>query len=369
LRPPPEIQKQLIQWFGTVRVTYNWALQSIKNNKVNCSPTDKYQLRHQFITAENIPKHKSFLLDTPKDVRYSAIVDLAQAYKLNFEKRKKDPTHRFNIKFRSKKNEQSFTIPKSAIKTNDNSEMKIYPTYLKNKIKFHVRKNRFFPDIDSDCKLKMDQLKRIYLIVPFYKPACENQTSLHKEWCAIDPGVRTFMTLYSPTPGECYKIGDGDISRVFRLCKHLDTLSSKRGSKVRKAKFRLSQKIKNIVTEVHCKSVNFLLRNFKNIIIPPFNVSQMIKRGHRKLSKKSVRQMLGWRHFGFRQRLIENAKLANVQIYVKGEEYTSKTCTHCRFLKQDLRGAKVYKCQDCSLKVDRDVNGARNIFLKNVLQD
>ena len=90
----------------------------------------------------------------------------------------------------------------------------------------------------------------------------------------------------------------------------------------------------------------------------------MVKKG-RKIASKTARQMLCWRHYGFRQRLIASAERAGVTVAVRTEEYTSKTCTHCQHVKHDLGGAKVYRCMQCGLVGDRDVCGARNIFLKN----
>ena len=42
---------------------------------------------------------------------------------------------------------------------------------------------------------------------------------------SIDPGIRTPFTWYSPTKGVG-KIGQYDIGRIIRLCKHMDTLLS-----------------------------------------------------------------------------------------------------------------------------------------------
>ena len=47
------------------------------------------------------------------------------------------------------------------------------------------------------------------------------------------------------------------------------------------------------------------------------------------------------------------------------EEYTSKTCTNCLKINYNLGSDKTFKCPNCSLIIDRDVNGARNILLKN----
>ena len=45
------------------------------------------------------------------------------------------------------------------------------------------------------------------------------------------------------------------------------------------------------------------------------------------------------------------------------EEYTSQTCGHCGKTKK-MGGLEVYHCDSCQIKIDRDVNGARNILLK-----
>ena len=48
-----------------------------------------------------------------------------------------------------------------------------------------------------------------------------------------------------------------------------------------------------------------------------------------------------------------------------GEAYTSKTCSECGYLRYNLGGSKVFRCDECASVMDRDVNGAKNIFLKN----
>ena len=70
----------------------------------------------------------------------------------------------------------------------------------------------------------MDKLGRFYLMVPQYEMTCENQTGSDMAWGSLDPGVRTFQTIYSQTPGVAYKIGDKDSARIFRLCLYLDYL-------------------------------------------------------------------------------------------------------------------------------------------------
>jgi len=45
------------------------------------------------------------------------------------------------------------------------------------------------------------------------------------------------------------------------------------------------------------------------------------------------------------------------------DEYmTSKTCHNCKNIKKDLGSAKVYKCEKCNVKLNRDINAAINIY-------
>src|ERR1700723_171236 len=73
----------------------------------------------------------------------------------------------------------------------------------------------------------------------------------------------------------------------------------------------------------------------------------------------------GWAHYRFRMRLLSKAReypWCNVELV--DESYTSKTCGRCGALHNKLGGAKVYQCPRCTLRMDRDVNGARNIYLR-----
>jgi putative transposase len=364
-----ETVQKLKKWFGCVRKTYNWALESIKE-RPNDYKINTMELRKHFVTKAAIPKEKEYLLECPKHVRDGALDDLVTAYKANFTVKKKDPNHTFQIKFRSlKEGEAAITIPSSAIKLiSEGKELSMYPTYLQNVLKLKTRNKdardgKALSRIAYDCKLVLDRLGRFYLVVPIHQPpvaASDNQGG--ERWAALDPGCRTFQTAYSPEPGVMYKLGDRDASRLFRLALYLDKLPDTK----RKRKEKLRLRIKHLVDEVHWKAIRFLLNRFDHILIPTFEVQNMVKKAERKITKKTVRNMLSWRHYTFRQRLMTKGSQEGKSVYVVGEEYTTRTCSNCFRLHHGIGGAKTFCCPHCGLKMDRDGMGSRNIFLKNI---
>jgi transposase len=78
---------------------------------------------------------------------------------------------------------------------------------------------------------------------------------------------------------------------------------------------------------------------------------------------KFVLNMLS--HYKFRQHLINKGNEYGCQIIEVTEEYTSKTCTNCLQI-SDKYTNRVKECTNCRYKIDRDINGARNILLMNM---
>ena len=56
--------------------------------------------------------------------------------------------------------------------------------------------------------------------------------------------------------------------------------------------------------------------------------------------------------------------LKDVKVIICTEEYTSKTCTKWGTI-NNVGSSEIYKCKSCKLILDRDINGTRNILIKN----
>ena len=264
---------------------------------------------------------------------------------------------KLSFKFRSRKNpKQSCFIPKTAI-----SETGIY-TRSTGKLWFKEE----LPENYLDSRLVF-QYNQWFLISPFKKNIHVAESQGHGI-VALDPGVRSFQTFYSET--SCGHIGKADIGKISRLCYYIDNLisrTSKVSARYRKrmklAQGKIRLKIQNLVKEIHYKTALFLVQNFDVILLPTFNSSQMVKKTKRKLRAKSVRQMLTWSHYKFKQILHNKALEFGKKVIEVCEAYTSKTESWSGKV-VDIKGSKVIGSG--SKMLDRDLNGARNIFIRSL---
>jgi putative transposase len=199
---------------------------------------------------------------------------------------------------------------------------------------------------------------------------------------ALDPGVRTFMTGYDQYGGVMEYGTNGDNCRLFRLAMTVDKLESRahqldgRSHQSRrnhkKAAQRLRDKIRNRVDDMHHRVANDLLQHNDVILIPSFNVKDMVckKMQRRLLRRSTTRQMLHWAHYRFRQYLLHKVReYHGKRVIVVTEEYTSKTCGQCGHIHYKLGSAKHFQCPSCSFSFPRDWNGARNILIKYLTEE
>ena len=73
--------------------------------------------------------------------------------------------------------------------------------------------------------------------------------------------------------------------------------------------------------------------------------------------------MLSFRHYEFKQRLIWKAWQRGALVLEVNEAYTSKTCSWDGSVEEKLGGRTVIQ-DESGFGMDRDINGARGIFLQ-----
>jgi transposase len=154
----------------------------------------------------------------------------------------------------------------------------------------------------------------------------------------------------------------------------LDKLKTKKRSLHGVLRRKIKMKIKNltrqfnsvitkptrITEDLHYKTSLFLVKNFETILIPEFSSKEVAK----KLYSSVNRNNYALSHYKFRKRLIDKAKQWNRTLHIVPEGYTSVTCTVCGDVNERNK-SKILKCRRCNVTMDRDLRGARNIFIKS----
>jgi len=95
---------------------------------------------------------------------------------------------------------------------------------------------------------------------------------------------------------------------------------------------------------MHWKISRDIVQEHKHILMSRFQVSNMSKRTNRKMNSETVRKMLQWSQFEFRQRLKHKAEELGSVVHEKGEHYSSKGCGNCGRIYWRLGGAKTFHC-------------------------
>ncbi|CAG8780582.1 17477_t:CDS:2, partial [Gigaspora rosea] len=104
------------------------------------------------------------------------------------------------------------------------------------------------------------------------------------------------------------------------LISHTFKALAKKCNFAKRAQACLKKRIQNLIYEVHKKSALLLT----------FNSTQCLEKTD-----------------------IQNCKIVITSVL---EVYTSKTCSHCGYIKDYLGGNKEFRCNKCGLQINRDLN-------------
>jgi len=206
--------------------------------------------------------------------------------------------------------------------------------------------------------LSIDNSGRYFLVIPF---ECIIKEKVTSEKCALDPGIRKFQTLYSNT-------------EVKKITTNYDLLRKLKDKISLLAKLRTTKKITNRVYQKHSKKmwrghkdlVDDLQHKLCNYLSNNYNIVYLPKFESQKLNKTCNFNIFNIQHYSFKERLRIKLSEYSGTLIDCTEEFTSKTCTRCGTL-NDVGSSEVFNCSRCKLCIDRDVNGARNIYLKCIV--
>lgn len=405
-------RKVIKEWFDTTNYVYNHTIEYIKDNNVNMNtPCAKRFLRDKLScarTRNNIndtqfsfidkirkeddmdddidendntlkanPNIQPWELITPQIIRASAVFDVYEAYHTAYANIKAGNIKKFKVNFRKKSDLRSIVIPHRDIKLIKKGIINIFPKSFSKKdngIRMGKRSRQKYGNIsiNHDCRMICDSQGNYWLNVPTEYKEEEPIMSSVKGICGIDPGVRTFLTIYGSN-------GEEDIqslyyTKILKLNERIDYLKKlkkinrRTGRKVRIRKRRytcLEQRKINIINEMHYKSIHSILKTHDVIFLEDIKSHNIVK--NNKIHEVN-RSMMDMKFYSFKQRFAFKASECGAKLQLIQAPYTSKTCSRCGIIKTNLGSNKEYNCKNCGLCMGRDANAAKNVLMRGLVE-
>ena len=177
----------------------------------------------------------------------------------------------------------------------------------------------------------------------------------------VDLGVKTLATLSNGTVIENPRYLRKSERKLKRAQQALSrkTKGSNRRAKARAKVARLHAHVANQRLDALHKLTTWLAREYSDISIEDLHVAGMVKNHH--LAKSIMDSAFG----EFRRQLEYKTTRTGVRLHVVNRWYrSSKTCSGCGSVKAKLSlNERTYKCDNCGLTMDRDLNAAINIHV------
>ena len=353
LNPSYECRKILDTWFEIYRRVYNTAIRHFRKNKI-CN-----KLKARSVITSFIKKNKELAKlieqsDIYKHTTDNAIFDVVKAYKTGFANLKGKNIKFFRLRYKKASSPRKIIVLEPTTFNDDG-------TGLRKKALYDLKPSEIIRT-SHDVRLGYcTRTKQYTLHVPCEK---KNKVVLKRnKQCSLDPGIRTFQTIYSDS-GTCVK-ACSNLSKIQNSLDKIDKANTFRDTrKYKKCTGRLYDKIRNRIADLHWKTAKYLCTNYDNIYIGKLSTKSIVG-SDSVLIKRSKRLCYALSHYLFRQRLLSKAEEYNTIVHECDESYTTKTCGKCGEQNDNVGSSKIFRCPCCNFVLDRDVNGARNIMIKN----
>lgn len=360
---PTNEQKEILSsWFESNRKMYNSTIAKIKEiyKKEKIWILDWKKLRTEYLKpkkAEIVLESRVFNLErkSGKITRKTIPVNLLSnttKHACSAFKSAISNNHHFKIRYRRKNCKSSVMELEKSYFNKDN--------LFGNLIYKRDRKLFSIKEIKKNSFLKKEG--DIYtLFVP--ESVERNKIPNRKKSVALDPGIRTFMTSYSQN--EVSEFGKECSLKLKEKLERIDFINQ---NKIRNKKKKLKiqrRKIKHLVDEMHWKTINSLTKNYDSIFLGNLSGKKIISNDTSKLNDMTKRISSSLKFYQFSLRLAFKCQERENSFSLIDESYTSKTCSFCGEINDKLGALKVFDCKNCNSIIDRDINGARNIYIKS----
>ena len=331
--------------FGCVRVIWNANVESFNSYDKDANPKPK------IITKSDLITDKPWLNEISAAAIQQKIRDFQETSKQFFSKTRKKRIGRPS--FKKKSGIQSYRLPNQKFSLGDNKIRLEKIGWVK------MRVDRAIPDEPKilSCTISMNCCGQYFVSV------LVETLILHKhktgKMVGIDLGLKSFATLSGSIVIDNIKFFREKQSEIVKIQRHLSR--KKKGSnRYRKNKLRIARlhnKIANKRNYFLHSVTTYLADNYDVICIEDLNVSGMLS------NHKLAKAISDTSFYQFRSMLEYKCNWYGKELVVIDRFYpSSKTCSKCGWKKEDLTlSDRVFKCENCGMEIDRDLNAAINI--------
>jgi len=397
-------QKKIIfEWFKICNKVYNFCVIDYNRNPTKWLNNNQEYMEYKCIVFNNIFENRK------KKCPFDVLTDEVRVFCSNIKSCESNLANKHIYKYTVRKRLNNFLKTKSIlIPSKSINKSGIFSNLLGNNnidiLKKYINYNNF--DEIQDSRLIYNYRKNTFILHLIKKSPVIIYDN-RKEFISLDPGERIFNSYFaSDSYGffgkDLYKIYldiRSKISkwqRILKKKKNKNKTDLKNKKRLKRRIQKLYDKIKNITKEMHNKLALYLCRNYKQILLPDFKVSNMIddkkrfvRRTIKKLKEENINDnikkellreliknkkknrlsrkvkfvLLSQSHYKFRQHLEKKCLEYGCHLELVTEEFTSVTCSKCGICSSIYKN-RIKECI-CKNNIHRDINGAINILHKN----
>lgn len=343
--PTSSQEKMLLKTFGCTRVIWNACVSSFNSYDKETNPNPK------IISKSDLIENKPWLDEVSAATLQQKQRDFIEFSKQYFNKERSKKLGRPN--FKNKHGNQSFRLPSPKFKISENKVRLEKIGWIKISI------DRNIPDNSRliSCTVSMNRSGQFFISI-LVETEQYNKLKTGKT-IGIDLGIKTLVTLSDNTIIDNPHYLRESQAKLKRMQQNLSRKKkgSKRRDKCRLKVARLHQKIANKRSWLIHNITTMLVNNYDIICIEDLNTSGMLK--NNRLAKSISDASFSM----FRSQLEYKCDWYGKEIVVIDRFYpSSKTCSSCGWKKEDLTlSDRIFVCENCGNKIDRDLNAAINI--------
>ena len=335
----------LSKTFGCIRVIWNANVESFNSYDKDNNPKPK------LISKSDLINDKPWLNEVSAAAIQQKIRDFKETASQFFSKTRKKKINK--PVFKKKSGNQSYRLPNQKFLINGNKIRLEKIGWVKMSV------DRIIP---SDCKILSCTISK-NCCNQYFVSISVDTVVCHKpktgKSVGIDLGLKSFATLSDNVVIDNIKFFREKQSEIVKIQKYLSR-KRKGSSRYRKNKLkiaRLHNKVANKRNDFLHNITIYLVNNYDIICIEDLNVSGMLS------NHKLAKTISDTSFHQFRSILEYKCNWYGKELIAIDRFYpSSKTCSKCGWKKEDLTlSDRVFKCENCGMEIDRDLNAAINI--------